>query len=325
MKKLLTFIPEIQDAGKRIDVFITGRLHGEISRSRIQSLIDEGFVKINDAKVKASARIKIPSTIVIEIPEVRESCIVPQDIPIQIIYEDLEIIIINKPPGMVVHPAHGNPDRTLVNAIMFRFPDIEGISGESRPGIVHRLDKETSGVMVVCRNDRSHRSIEEQFKNRSIDKDYIAIVLSSGKSLPDRGEISTLIARSRTHRKKFSSKVKSGRESVTEFEVLDRSELATLVRVHPLTGRTHQIRVHFSEQGFPVLGDKIYGRCYPSCNALPQEETGILRTIKRQALHAYRLALFHPVTNSRMVFTAKIPEDMDLIIKTLFKRAIFSI
>lgn len=277
----------------RLDSYISTK-DPSLSRSNIQKLLDENNITVNDGFKKNSYKVKHGDVIKINIPEVRELNLKAQDIPIDVVYEDDYIIVVNKPKGMVVHPASGNPDGTLVNAIMNICKDsLSGIGGEKRPGIVHRLDKNTSGLLIVAKNDEAHIKISEQIKNRAVKKIYIALV--RGIIQEDEATINMPIARSKKDRKKMAVD-KDGKEAITHFKVLKRYDNYTLVQVKIDTGRTHQIRVHMSYIGHPIIGDDVYSN--------GKNEFGV----EGQMLHAKSLDFKHPITNKSMHFEAELPE-----------------
>ena len=245
-----------KDVGKRIDSLIPN-IESEISRSMVQKLIAENNIKVNNEKTKSSYKLKLNDEIEINIPEAKEINLKAQDIPLDIIYEDKDIIVINKPKGMVVHPANGNPDGTLVNAVMSICKDsLSGIGGEIRPGIVHRLDKDTTGAIIVAKNDKAHIKLSEQLKNHEVKKTYLALVRGIIKE--NEATINMPIARSKKDRKKMDVD-KNGKEAITHFKVLGRyKNKYTLLKINLETGRTHQIRVHLSYIGYPIIGDEVY-------------------------------------------------------------------
>ena len=288
----LTVLP--QDGNVRIDAYL--REHTELSRSRIASLIQEGALRVNGAVItKPSFKVEVGQRIELVLPEVRPVSIEPQDIPLDILYQDNDVVIVNKPCGMVVHPAAGNEDHTLVNALLYHVHDLSGIGGEMRPGIVHRLDKDTSGLILIAKNDRAHAALSEQFKERTMEKHYRAVAF--GNFPEDSGLIDAPIARHPVDRKRMAI-VKDGKPSQTEWTVLERLKSATYLDVPLLTGRTHQIRVHMHSIGHPLLGDCIYA---------PNIKTRV--HVPRLLLHAYSLAFTHPATGERMELTAPIPEE----------------
>ena len=300
-------------AGQRADVFLSGFLK-ELSRSSIKKHIELGNILIDRKTFKPSKIISGGESLSVNIPPPEPCGIEGEEIDIGVVYEDRDIIVVNKPAGMVVHPGAGVSGGTLVNALVHMCEDLSGIGGETRPGIVHRLDKETSGVMVVAKNDRAHKSLSKQFKSRETKKEYVAIV--SGEMKKSSGVFSSPIGRSPSNRVRMTSRSKTGRDAETRWEVIEELRGATLVSVWPKTGRTHQIRVHFSENGFPVLADKVYGGEKRRTRTL--ETLGEL--IRRHALHARSLGFIHPLTGERIEFSVEIPEDMISVINFLRKR-----
>ena len=258
-------------------------------------------ITVNGKNIKASYKVQLDDAIEIEEVEAKEISLKAQDIPVDVLYEDNDIIVINKPKGMVVHPANGNPDGTLVNAVMAICKDsLSGIGGEIRPGIVHRLDKDTSGVIIVAKNDKAHINLSEQIKNHEVEKTYIAIV--RGNIPENEATINMPIGRSTKDRKKMAV-TKSGKNAVTHFKVLKRHNNYTLVEVKIETGRTHQIRVHLAEIGFPIIGDTVYSN--------GKNEWGV----EGQCLHAKSIRFKHPITNKEMFIEAPLPEYFENIIK----------
>lgn len=289
--------------GKRIDVYISS-VATQLSRTMIQKLIQEKNIKVNGKIVKASYKVVSGDEIEMEIPEPKEINLKPQNIPLDVIYEDNDIIVINKPKGMVVHPANGNPDGTVVNAVMALCKDsLSGIGGEVRPGIVHRLDKNTSGIMIIAKNDKAHINLSEQLKNHEVKKTYIALV--RGIINENEATIDMPISRSKNDRKKMAVN-RDGKNAITHFKVLGRyKNKYTLLKVNIETGRTHQIRVHLSHIGHPVIGDDVYSN--------GKNEWGI----SGQCLHAWKIEFKHPITKKKMELEAKIPEYLNRIIKEL--------
>ena len=301
-EKTVTQIPR-EFAGQRADVFLSSFL-ADLSRSSIKKHIERGNILIDRRTFKPSKIISGGESLSVNIPPPEPCGIEGEEIDIGVVYEDRDIIVVNKPAGMVVHPGAGITGGTLVNALLRMCGDLSGIRGEMRPGIVHRLDKETSGVMVVAKNDRAHESLSEQFKARETKKEYVAVV--SGEMKKNSGVFSSRIGRSPSNRVKMTSFSKIGRDAETRWEVVERLRGATLVSVWPKTGRTHQIRVHFSENGFPVLADKVYG----GKKSRPRNSGTAGTLIGRHALHAKSLGFTHPATGKRLEFSAEIPEDM---------------
>lgn len=300
-------------SGKRADIVLSHFL-SEHTRSQIKRLIDDQNVLVKGKAIKPSKKCDQGEIIHINIPAPASIDAEPENIDLDIIYEDSSIVVVNKPAGMVVHPGAGVKSGTLVNALLFKCDDLSGIGGKIRPGIVHRLDKDTSGVIVVAKNDHSHNSLVDQFKSRTIKKRYLAIV--EGNLKEDSGSFDSAIGRDPIHRIKMSSKSKSARASLTFWNVLKRFESASLVEAEPKTGRTHQIRVHFSENGYPILADKVYGHKRQKNIILSSAE----KIIGRQALHASKIGFTHPANDKWVEFTAQIPEDMKQALEYLEKQ-----
>ena len=287
-----------EETGERIDSFLSGKT--EFTRTRIQQLIKDKNITVNGKATKSSYKIEENDEIAIEVPEAETTEIKPENIKIDIVYEDSDIAVINKQAGLVVHPAHGHYSGTLVNAILYHIKDLSGINGEIRPGIVHRLDKDTSGLIVIAKNDKVHTTLTEMFQEKKIRKTYLAIL--KGKLNKSEGKIVTQIGRDKNDRKKMTviDDVTKGKNAITNYKVVSQNNLFTLVKVNIETGRTHQIRVHMRHLGYPILGDSVYGR--------KDNE-------KRQMLHAYKLEFLHPVTGHQMEFTGEIPEDFQKALK----------
>lgn len=278
--------------GERLDVFVTENL-SDLSRALVQNLIKSGHVLVDGQKSKPSFRVSDGQEIVVELPQPQPVKIEAENIPLTIVYQDQDVVVVNKPKGMVVHPAHGNWSHTMVNALLYHIKDLSGINGELRPGIVHRLDKDTSGVMVVAKNDSAHRSLAEQIKVHSIRREYIALV--HGVIKENLGTIDAPIGRSKVDRKKMAV-VKDGRSAISNYEVMQRFDNYTLVKVSLLTGRTHQIRVHFAHIKHAVVGDPLYGSA--------KKHLGL----DSQALHAHLLGFNHPRSQEYVEFTSPLPE-----------------
>lgn len=294
----------VEEEGIRIDRYLA-KQKPELSRSMIQKLIEDHAILVNQKPVRTSYQIRKQDQITIQIPEVKESNMKAQDIPIDIIYEDQDILVVNKPKGMVVHPANGNPDGTLVNAIMAKCKDgLSGIGGELRPGIVHRLDKDTSGLLIVAKNDQAHIKMSEQIKNREVKKIYIALVKGIVKE--NEATIQMPIGRSQQDRKKMAVR-KDGKEAVTHFKVLKRYLHNTLLELKIDTGRTHQIRVHMAQIGHPVVGDMVYSK--------GKNEFGV----EGQMLHAKKLEFMHPITGKKLILEAPLPKYFEEILQKLDK------
>ena len=297
----LTVPPE--KAGQRLDAFIAGET--SFSRSAVQRMIDSGDVLLNTKEAPSKAKVKAGDEVSVTPPMPEITDILPQDIPLDIVYQDADIAVINKPKGMVVHPAAGNPDGTLVNAIMYHIKDLSGIGGEVRPGIVHRIDRMTSGLLVIAKNDNAHVFLSDQLKTHAVSRVYYA--LCEGNFREDSGTVDAPIARHRTDRKKMAVDP-NGRSAVTHWRVLERFGDMTLLRVELETGRTHQIRVHMAYIKHPIVGDEVYGH--------EKNSLGIVG----QALHAGELRLTHPATGEEMVFTAPLPEEFVNALEKLRKR-----
>ena len=311
-------------AGMRLDLYLARHFIANaepgsgLSRAAIQRLIGEGRITLNGASAKASTRIRLDDRIEIQPWPAHPSKLVSEALPLEILYEDADCLAINKAPGVVVHPAAGRPTGTLVNALLHHCPDLEGIGGERRPGIVHRLDKDTSGVMIVAKNAFALQSLLAQFKNRTVQKEYLALVW--GKMEPEKGIIDRPIGRHRSDRKRMSSVhfLYKPREAVTEWRVEDRFMLdagaksrcwVTLLKLRPRTGRTHQIRVHLADLGYPLVGDKVYG--HKRKNAMTKPPTApLVSEFSRQALHAEKLVIDHVRSGRRMEFCAPLPNDL---------------
>ncbi len=294
-------------SGQRLDIFLTQN-DQTLSRSQVKRAIEDGDVLVNRLAPKPGLRLKEGDVIQLNPKPAKEAVAAPQEIPLNIIYEDAAIIVVNKEAGMVVHPAPGNYDHTLVNALLFHCHDLSGIGGVLRPGIVHRLDKGTSGLIVAAKSDAAHRSLAAQFKNHEVEKTYCALVWGDIKG--DRGEIIMPVGRHPGDRKKMSTKSKRGRNAITYWKVKERYGIATLLDVQIKTGRTHQIRVHLSDRGYPVVGDAVYGNTSKIRTVTDAALKAQFKTLNRQALHAARLSFTHPQSGERVVFEAEMPDDM---------------
>ena len=284
----------IEKGGERIDKYLSEQLE-DMTRSHIQKLIKENMVRVNGMAVKSNFKLSDSDQIEVEIPELKEPDILPENIPLDILYEDQDILVVNKPKGMVVHPAPGHYTGTLVNAIMYHCKDnLSGINGVMRPGIVHRIDMDTTGSLLICKNDRAHQALAEQLKEHSITRKYHAIV--HGRLKEDEGTIDKPIGRHPIDRKKMSVHCTNGREAITHYRVLKRFQQFTYIECQLETGRTHQIRVHMSSIGHPILGDQVYGPA--KC---PYKLQG-------QTLHAKVLGITHPTTGKYMEFDAPLTD-----------------
>jgi 23S rRNA pseudouridine1911/1915/1917 synthase len=303
-------VPNERD-GQRLDHFLVEMVPG-ISRSRLSNLIGKGFVLVNGSTIKAGNRLKGGERIEVSLPPPEPVAIEPEKVEFAVLHEDDDLLVIAKPPGVVVHPAAGHSKGTLVHGLLAYCDNLSGISGVERPGIVHRLDKDTSGVMVIAKSDKSHHGLVELFKTRQVKKVYHAIVF--GKPGTQKGCISRAIGRHRSNRKKMAVLLHGGREAVTCWSVLQElSDFATYLEVLPETGRTHQIRVHMAHLGYPVAGDKLYG-------SKQQAHMNDKYCIKRQCLHAYSLSFTHPVTGKWLEFASPVWPDMQAILDKLGKQ-----
>jgi len=301
--RIETFIYDELDK-PRLDVFLTACLP-EFSRARLQDLIKEGFVTVDEQTVtKAGMDLEKGEKVEIHIPPPLPSTLVAENIQLDIIFENGDLLVVNKPAGMVVHPSPGHDSGTLVHAALGHVPDLKGIGGEERPGIVHRLDKDTSGLIVVAKNEQAHHWLQEQFRSRAVEKIYLALV--DGKPPTPSGRIEAPIGRNTTHRKLMAVvPLEKGREAVSGYRTLESFPHHTLLEIHPLTGRTHQIRVHLAFLGCPVVGDVVYGKHKASME------------IDRQFLHAQRLKITLPGENQPRLFVAPLPEDLQCVLENL--------
>jgi 23S rRNA pseudouridine1911/1915/1917 synthase len=312
------FVVPIEGKHERLDIFIS-RVDGDMTRSGVQRLIEAGLVTVNGVLEKPSLKLRGGERIVMRIPSPVAATPVAEEIPLEILYEDGDIIVVNKPAGMVVHPGAGNFTGTLVNALLGHCRDLSGIGGEIRPGIVHRIDKDTSGILVVAKNDNAHQNLSKQFKQHSIKRVYAALVYGCPKG--DKGSIEAAIGRHPSDRKKMSGAARRGRHAVTHWRVTARYRGITLMRITLETGRTHQIRVHLSEAGHPLLGDSVYGGGGRLANIRDLHLRKLIRGMGRQALHAGTLGIIHPSSGVYMEFDAPIPDDMACIMEYLEQMA----
>lgn len=299
----IVLVPD-EEKRERLDAFLARSLE-DVTRSYAQKLIKDGCVLVNDRPARASLQVGAQDAISVRMPQPEELEAVPQDIPLDILYEDSDILVINKAAGMVTHPAHHTPDGTVVNAVLHHCPDLAGIKGTIRPGIVHRLDKDTSGVMVIAKNDRAQTSLSNQIMDRSMRKEYVALV--HGVLGQPEGTICTNLARSRKDYKKVVVAA-VGRPAITHYELIEQFPEHAYVRLELETGRTHQIRVHMQHIGHPVVGDPVYG-----------PENGRYAR-QGQLLHARRLAFIHPATGEEVSFEAPIPQRFEKILEELRAR-----
>jgi 23S rRNA pseudouridine1911/1915/1917 synthase len=312
-------------AGARLDLFLAG-VCSDLSRSRIQKLIDEGAVRVAGAQVKRSHVVKRGDEVSVDVPEPRPVAITPEPIPLTVLYEDAQILAIDKPPGLVVHPSPGHASGTLVNALLHHVRDLGGVGGELRPGIVHRLDRDTSGVLLVAKTDLAHTSLSRQLKKRLLRKEYLALV--SGILRVRKGEVTFAIGRDPRDRKKMKAfraaegPPSGSREARTLFEI-EREFFAlglTLLRCRLITGRTHQIRVHLAASGLPIVGDPVYGR--PRYDRVKDPALKkALADFPRQALHAERVTLRHPETHESLEIVAPLPADFRELLEEIERAA----
>jgi 23S rRNA pseudouridine1911/1915/1917 synthase len=295
-----TFEAAPGDRDRRLDVVVAERLR-HLSRSRIARLSLDGRVLVDGRPRKPSFRLAAGQVVRVDVPPPTPAALRGEAIPLDIVYEDEVLLVVNKPAGLTVHPGPGHPTGTLVNAVLARVGDLRGVGGELRPGIVHRLDKDTSGLLVVAKSDAAHRSLAAQLKARTMSRTYLAVV--RGRLDPDAGTVRAAVGRHPIHRTR-QAVTASGRPAVTHYRVLERFDGATVLECRLETGRTHQIRVHFAHLGHPLLGDPVYGRANPG-------------GLGRQALHAMRLEFTHPVTGAHAAFTAPLPADLEALLARL--------
>jgi 23S rRNA pseudouridine1911/1915/1917 synthase len=289
--------------GQRLD-FHLAAVFPDLSRSRLRALIDEGRVQVAGRPLKAAARLRGGEQVQLDIPPPAPASPLAQDLPLTVLFEDAHLVVLDKAAGMVVHPAAGHADGTLVNALLHRVTDLHGIGGSLRPGLVHRLDKDTSGVMVVAKSEGALTALQAAFKGRQVEKTYLALVHGQPT---DQGVIETRYGRHPIHRKRFSGRVKEGKPARTGFRVQERFGEAALVEVDLHTGRTHQVRVHLAEAGHPLLCDALYGGLRKAKGAVADAQ----QALGRQALHAWKLAFLHPISGERLCFEAPLPRDFE--------------
>ncbi len=318
--KLIEISAPKEVSGKRIDSFLSQQDLG-LSRAFIQKLISDHHILVDGKPTKSSYKIRGGEKIKIDVPPLEKHSLEPENIPLDIVYEDSDLLVVNKRAGMVVHPAVGNYSHTLVNALLFHCKDLSGINGVLRPGIVHRLDKNTSGLLVVAKNDFAHLGLAEQIQDRSLLREYVAITW--GHVAKEEGSIEAPIGRAIRDRKKMTVTRLKGRESLTQYKVLERFDLCDLLSIRLKTGRTHQIRVHLSYLNHPVLGDPEYGGRQKWIKGIHDQKRPfaqkLLSAIDRQALHARKLGFVHPRTEEYQEFDSPLPEDMESVL-TLLRR-----
>lgn len=296
------FIADRQDEGERIDKWLTLQDEVDLTRSAVAKLIEGGNVLINGKIAQKSAKLSIGDRVIIEIPDPVDLKVEAQDIPIEIVYEDDDVVIVNKPQGMVVHPAAGNPDGTLVNALLYKCKGkLSSINGVIRPGIVHRIDKNTSGLLIVCKNDKAHLHVSEQIKAHTFTREYEAICV--GRFKEKSGTVNAPIGRDKVDRKKMCVTPTNSKEAITHYEVLEEFGNYSYMRFKLETGRTHQIRVHCAYLGHPILGDDVYGKPYKGC--------------KGQTLHAHKIGFIHPSTGEYLEFTSDLPDYFTKLLNSL--------
>ena len=310
-----SFIVNEDFNNKRIDQVVANQ-YPKISRTKVNKIIKKNLLKLNGNTFSdPSAKVKLGDHIEFENLQEESVNLVPKKMDLKIIFEDEDIIIIDKPIGMVVHPGAGNFENTMVNGLLYHCKNkLSGISGEDRPGIVHRIDKDTSGLLVVAKNDQAHAFIAKQFEEHTIKRSYLVFVY--GILRPLHGRIETLIGRNKTNRQKMSANVAKGKEAITNYETLEVFKGTkildiSLVKCVLETGRTHQIRVHMSHKGNPILGDQTYGKKIKKLRGVDQEFEDILKSLKRQALHAHTLGFVHPKTNQDVFYASELPEDLN--------------
>ncbi|MBI4495907.1 MAG: RluA family pseudouridine synthase [Deltaproteobacteria bacterium] len=304
-----------EDASKRLDVFLSLK-NSSLSRSRIKRLIEKGQVEVGGKEVKPGHRLKENDLVSLRIPAPEKGEASPEAIPLDVLYEDRHLLVVNKPAGMVVHPAAGNYSGTLVNALLHRCTDLSGIGGVLRPGIVHRLDKDTSGLLVVAKDDFTHQGLAGQFKAHAAERKYLGLLFGHP---PGEGRVESDIGRHPVDRKRMSARPRRGRKAATRWKVLRRFRQFSLVEFTLETGRTHQIRVHLSSIGHPLLGDPLYGGRRRLSSVEPSSLRQALQMMRRQALHAASLGFVHPVTGEKIIFSSPLPPDLKEVLEILEK------
>jgi len=319
MGKMIETITVAEDRkGERLDAFLAASLP-EITRSAAQRLIEQGLVHVDGMEVKSSHKLSSGEEVTVSIPPPEPSTAIPEKMDLVILHEDADVIVVNKPAGLTVHPGAGISSGTLVNGLLGHCSDLSGIGGEIRPGIVHRIDKDTTGILVVAKNDAAHQGLSTQFSQHTVKRVYYALVFGSLKT--DKGRIEGEIGRHPVDRKKMSGNARHGRHAVTHWKVLARYNGVTLLQLRLETGRTHQIRVHLSEAKHPLLGDSVYGGDARLGNIKDVKLRTLIKELGRQALHAKTLGFIHPSSGEYIEFDSDLPEDMQRIIDYLDKQA----
>ena len=300
-------------SGQRLDAWLAGALP-DLSRSRLQSLISACHVRVDGAACRPSQKVRPGQAITVELPAPVSATPQPEALPLVIVFQDTDVVVVDKPTGLVVHPGAGRTSGTLVNALLHHIPDLSGIGGVLRPGIVHRLDRGTSGLLIVAKNDQAHAHLARQFAGRTVTKEYLAVVL--GVPRPSKGTIDAPIGRDPRHRQRMAARAPRGRTAHTAYEVVEVLHGSALLRVRIRTGRTHQIRVHLASMGHPVIGDVTYGG-HRAARSGDSSVSALARTFVRPALHAAHLEFDHPRTTQRLAFDSPLPADMRSLIEAL--------
>ena len=314
MDKTLHIIVPDGAGGTRLDAFLASVVP-ELTRAAVQRLIEDGDVLLGGVVQKSSYKVSGGEEISVTIPPPEPSSAIPEEMQLDILYEDPDLIVINKPAGMTVHPGAGVNSGTLVNGLLAHCSDLSGIGGEIRPGIVHRIDKDTTGILVVAKNDAAHEGLAVQFRAHSVKRVYVALVFGCPRT--DKGRVESIIGRHPVDRKRMSGSAKHGRHAVTHWKVLARFPEVTLLKLRLETGRTHQIRVHMSESGHPLVGDPVYGGSARAAGLKSPEFRGMVKKFGRQALHAKTLGFRHPTTGEYIEFDSELPEDMQTLLDYL--------
>jgi 23S rRNA pseudouridine1911/1915/1917 synthase len=303
----------VEASGERLDRLVAARFP-DLSRARVQQLIAAGLLDVDGAAAVASARPRAGAAVRVRIPEATPARLHPVRLDLPVLYDDAQLLVIDKPAGVAVHPGAGGEEATIVHGLLHQVSDLRGVGGELRPGIVHRLDKDTSGCLVVAKTEPALRALQAAFKARDVEKRYLALVHGAP---PDRGALDTPYGRHPVHRKRFSSRVREGKRAITRFAVLARSPHAALVDVELLTGRTHQIRAHFADQGWPLFGDALYGGTRKEGPQAPEPVRRAAAALGRQGLHAFRLTFAHPLTGAQVECEAPLPADLKAALREL--------